>query len=260
MPRTSGWPDVPDMGSSVYVVTDSDLALAQQLADELGDWLFARRADWHYDFPSTAEALRAAQAADAFPAIFADWTDNAMAARGPIAPACCAPLSRLASMTPGCCISSTPTRSRSARRLASARRSRWMSAASRHPCRGQPVRMQAEVVALSDGHFHYDGPMYAGLEGSMGPSAHIRQAGVHVLLVTQREQPLRHSLRAHARARPAPDALYRRQVGRAFPRQLRAMGRVDRAGLRAERPQLYDRRAALPPAGAPAVPDRFVTR
>jgi microcystin degradation protein MlrC len=31
--------------------------------------------------------------------------------------------------------------------------------------------------------------MYAGLEGNMGPSAHIRQGGLHVLLVTGREQP-----------------------------------------------------------------------
>jgi microcystin degradation protein MlrC len=54
---------------------------------------------------------------------------------------------------------------------------------------GTPVRMTAEVVALSDGRFRYDGPMYAGLEGNMGPSAHIKQGGVHVLLVSRREQP-----------------------------------------------------------------------
>ena len=28
--------------------------------------------------------------------------------------------------------------------------------------------MRAEVVALSDGSFRYDGPMYAGLDGTMG--------------------------------------------------------------------------------------------
>ena len=42
------------------------------------------------------------------------------------------------------------------------------------PLQGNPVRMTAEVVALSDGRFRYDGPRNAGLEGSMGPSAHIR--------------------------------------------------------------------------------------
>ena len=57
------------------------------------------------------------------------------------------------------------------------------------PLQGAPCRMRAEVVALSDGAFRYDGPMFGGLEGSMGPSAHIREGGVHVLLVTEREQP-----------------------------------------------------------------------
>ncbi len=31
--------------------------------------------------------------------------------------------------------------------------------------------------------------MFSGLAGNIGPSAYIRQDGIHVLLVTQREQP-----------------------------------------------------------------------
>jgi microcystin degradation protein MlrC len=57
------------------------------------------------------------------------------------------------------------------------------------PLQGKPVRMTAEVVALSDGRFRYDGPMYAGLEGNMGPSAYIRQDGLHVVMASTREQP-----------------------------------------------------------------------
>ena len=57
------------------------------------------------------------------------------------------------------------------------------------PLQGEPIPMDVEVVAISDGRFHYDGPMYAGLEASMGPSAHIVQDGVHILLVNIREQP-----------------------------------------------------------------------
>jgi microcystin degradation protein MlrC len=57
------------------------------------------------------------------------------------------------------------------------------------PLQGEPVHLSIEVLALSEGRFHYDGPMYAGLEGHMGPSAHIRHRGVHILLVNGREQP-----------------------------------------------------------------------
>ena len=39
--------DVPNMGSSVYIVTDNDQNLAQMYADQLGAWLFERRTEWH---------------------------------------------------------------------------------------------------------------------------------------------------------------------------------------------------------------------
>ena len=57
------------------------------------------------------------------------------------------------------------------------------------PLQGEPVKMTAEVVALGDGRFLYEGPRNRGLEGDMGPSAHIRQGGLHVLVVSHREQP-----------------------------------------------------------------------
>ena len=48
---------------------------------------------------------------------------------------------------------------------------------------------EAEVLAISAGVFAYDGPMFAGLTGSMDTSAWIRIDGVHVVVVTAREQP-----------------------------------------------------------------------
>src|SRR6185295_257300 len=53
-----------------------------------------------------------------------------------------------------------------------------------------PVPLEAEVVALSDGRFRYDGPMYAGLTGDLGPSAWLRHRGVNVVVVSGRMQPL----------------------------------------------------------------------
>ena len=79
--------------------------------------------------------------------------------------------------------------------------------------------MRAEVVALSDGSFRYDGPMYAGLDGTMGPSAHIRQGGVHVLLVNKREQPFCTAFSRTLGLDPKADALCRRQVRGPLPRR-----------------------------------------
>ena len=45
------------------------------------------------------------------------------------------------------------------------------------------------MVAVSDGAFAYDGPMFAGLTGSMGVSACLRIDGISVVVVSAREQP-----------------------------------------------------------------------
>src|SRR5438128_2528905 len=59
-----------------------------------------------------------------------------------------------------------------------------------HPEQGPPVSLEVEVVALSNGQFTYDGPMYAGLTGDLGPSAWLRQRGVNIVVVSARMQPL----------------------------------------------------------------------
>ena len=181
--------DVPDMGSSVYVVTDNDQDLAQRLADELGEWLFARRADWHYPFPTMAEALANVEVAGGFPAIFADWTDNA----GGGAPADSTGMLRVmieAGLQDACVLYIVDTEAIAQCHAAGVGARLTLDVGGKSsPLQGRPVRMDVEVVALSDGRFRYDGPMYAGMEGNMGLSAHIRQDGIHVLLVTQREQP-----------------------------------------------------------------------
>ena len=68
------------------------------------------------------------------------------------------------------------------------------------------------------GVYRYDGPMYEGLDGSMGPSAHIRQDGIHVLLVTRREQPF--------------DTAFSQTLG-LDPRQMRYIGVKSTAHFRA---------------------------
>ena len=210
--------DVPDMGSSVYVVADGDAALAQQYADELGDWLFARREGWHYPFPSTTEALRMAQAAGQFPALFADWTDNP----GGGSPADSTGLLRTfvdAGLEDACVLYIVDPAVIAQCAVAGVGASIMLDVGGKSsPLQGQPVRMNAEVVALSDGRFHYDGPMYAGLEGDMGLSAYIRQGGIHVLLVTQREQPF--------------DTAFARTLG-LDPRRMRYIGVKSAAHFRA---------------------------
>ena len=181
--------DVPDMGASVYVVTDNDADLAQSYADELGAWILERREDWQLHRPSTKEAIRIAEEEGRFPAIFADRDDNT----GGGSPGDSTGMLRAfvdADLQDACVLYVVDPAAAEACHAAGVGAILDLNVGAKStPLQGEPVRLKAEILAISDGRFRYDGPMYAGLEGGMGPSAHIRHRGVHVLLVNGREQP-----------------------------------------------------------------------
>ena len=210
--------DVPDLGASVTVVTEDDRDLAQSCADELGDWLFARRADWHGPMPSTREALQAAEAEGRYPAIFADRMDNT----GGGSPGDSTGMLRTfveAGLEDACLLYIVDPEAVAQCSAAGAGATLTLDVGGKSsPLQGPPVHMTAEVIALSDGRFQYDGPMLEGLAGNMGPSAHIRQDGVHVVLTTFREQPF--------------DTAFARTLG-LDPREMRTIGVKSSAHFRA---------------------------
>ena len=181
--------DIPDLGASVYIVTDNDLALAQRYADELGEWIWQRRADWHSPMPPTREALAEAEAQGKFPVMFADRNDNT----GGGSPGDSTGMLRTfidAGLEDACILYIVDPEAIAQCEQAGVGGTLTLDVGAKaSPLQGKPVRMTVEVVALSDGRFHYGGPRNAGLEGNMGPSGYIRQGGIHVLLVTEREQP-----------------------------------------------------------------------
>ena len=181
--------DIPDMGASVYVVADGDRAMAQEAADELGAWIYDRRADWQLAMPRTEELLPVVKEPGDFPVVFADRNDNP----GGGAPGDSTGMLRafLADELQDACILYVvdPETIAQCHQAGVGAQLEMMVGGKSSPLQGKPCRMDAEVVALSDGLFQYDGPMYAGLQGRMGLSAYIRQGGVHVILVSEREQP-----------------------------------------------------------------------
>ena len=53
---------------------------------------------------------------------------------------------------------------------------------------GKPVKATAIVKMLSDGVFRNDGPMNAGVESNMGPTAVLRIGGIDVVTISSRIQ------------------------------------------------------------------------
>ncbi len=184
------WADVPHMGASVFVVADGDPKLARAAADEIGDWIWQRRERLHRRPLTVSEGLDLGEKQGRYPIILADMADNT----GGGAPGDSTEVLRA--------FVERDLRDALVLYMVDAEVARQAHAAGiggrlhvelggkSHPVQGRPVPMDLEVVALSDGRFTYDGPMYGGLTGDLGRSAWLRQRGVNVVVVSARMQPL----------------------------------------------------------------------
>ncbi len=74
------WADVPNLGVTVHVMTNDNQALADQIADDMSEFIWRVRSDWaHGEFPLPREAVtlaRQAIAAGEAPVVLADYWDR----------------------------------------------------------------------------------------------------------------------------------------------------------------------------------------
>ncbi len=184
------WADVPDVGASVIVVADSNQSLAEATADELANWIWENRERWHTPPKAVRDAIREGQQLGRFPIVLADHADNT----GGGSPGDSTEILRTfleLGLTDALLLYIVdPETVQRAHAAGVGQRITVDVGGKSDPIQGPPVLMNAEVMALSDGDFTYDGPMYAGLTGNMGRSAWIKQDGVSVVVVTAHEQPL----------------------------------------------------------------------
>jgi len=186
----SQWVDSPVAGASVTVATDRDAQAAQQYADELARWVWQRRDDWQREPLSPARALELGEAANRYPIVLADQADNT----GGGAPGDSTEILRLfvdRNLRDAAVLYIVDPEVAAAAKGAGVGATLNVEVGGRsYPQQGPPVSMQAEVLATSDGHFTYDGPMWAGVNDSMGDSVLLRQRGVHVIVISRRQQPI----------------------------------------------------------------------
>ena len=183
------WSDVPEVGASVIAVADADPALAQATADELGEWVWERRERW-YKKPRTArDALAEGESIGKYPIILADQADNTGGGAPGDSTEVLQTFLDFGLQDALVLYMVDPEVAEQAHAAGVGGRIRVALGGKSDPAQGVPVDMDAEVVALSEGRFAYDGPMFSGLTGNVGPSAWLRSGGVSVVVVTSPEQP-----------------------------------------------------------------------
>ena len=184
------WADVPQLGASVFVVADGDLKRAETSAQELADWIWEHRQRWHEPPATIAEGLAAGERSGRIPVILGDFNDNT----GGGAPGDSTAILREfveRRLEKSLLLYLVDIEAaEAAHRAGVGARLRLALGGKSHPAQGAPVELEVEVVALSDGSFRYDGPMFAGLTGNLGRSAWLRAGGISIVVVSKREQPL----------------------------------------------------------------------
>ncbi|MBP87224.1 MAG: hypothetical protein CMJ64_10970 [Planctomycetaceae bacterium] len=183
------WANVPGVGSSVMVVADSDPALAQQTADELGAWIWANRERWYSPPLTVREGLQRGEEIAKYPIIVADHADNTGGGSPGDSTEVLRTFLDLGLQDALILYMVDPEVATQAHRAGIGSRIAVSLGGKSSPVQGEPVEEDAEVVAVSDGAFAYDGPMFGGLTSSMGTSAWLKMEGVNVVVVTAREQP-----------------------------------------------------------------------
>ncbi|NQV27456.1 MAG: M81 family metallopeptidase [Rhodopirellula sp.] len=183
------WANVPEVGGSVIVVADGDEELAQRTADELGEWIWERREQWHAPKLPVREALRRGEEIGRFPIIVADHADNTGGGSPGDSTEVLQTFLDLNLQDALVLYMVDEAVAKQAHDAGVGSRIEVSLGGKSSPVQGPPVEAVAEVVAISDGPFAYDGPMFAGLTGSMGTSAWLKIGGVNVVVVTAREQP-----------------------------------------------------------------------
>lgn len=184
------WADVPQIGASVVVVADGDRSLAQSAADELGDWIWENRARWYQPPLTVREAIAEGDRIGRTPILLADMADNTGGGAPGDSTEALRTLLEQNVRDALVLYMADAEAARQAHAVGVGGRFHAEIGGKSHPLQGPPVPMDLEVVALSNGAFRYDGPMFAGLTGDMGPSAWVRCGGVNLVLVTQRHQPI----------------------------------------------------------------------
>ena len=185
------WSDIPYTGPSIAVSHEpSAEARAKEIARELIDEIWRRRDETTADYRPVSDGIAAARAKSdkEGPLVIADGTDNPGGGgyndTTPVLQALIdAEIENAAIGT-----IYDPVTVQQAMKAGVGAEIEVALGGRTDPTMGAPVKARAVVRMLSDGVFKNDGPMNAGVESNMGPTAVLRLGGIDVVTISNRIQ------------------------------------------------------------------------
>ena len=176
--------DRPGMGSGGLVITDGDAAGARQAAVALAEEYWQRRHEFEPAMSSPAEAVRQGLAIDDQPIVLMETADACGGGAAGDSVACIAALLQHAPdatsvapvVDPGAAAQchAAGIGAEVTVRLGHQLDPRW----------GEPIAVTGTVEALTDGNFVYEGGIWEGVVGEMGPTAVMRSGGLQIVIAT----------------------------------------------------------------------------
>ena len=188
----AGFPfaDIPDAGLGIYVVTDNDQALAEQLAERLARVAWEHRHEFIHTALPVKEAVAKALAAEGRPIVLADMADNTGGGAAGDGTEILRELVRVgARPAVVACLWDEAAVQACVKAGVGARVTLDVGGKVDHR-HGAPLSVTGTVRTLSDGRFIHRGPMMRGLPGRLGTTAVLDVDDIKVILISYRWQTL----------------------------------------------------------------------
>lgn len=181
--------DVPQMGTTMWVVTDNDPQLAQQYADELASYLVRHRSEFKHGLVEPESAVREAAASQERICLL-DVGDNA-GGGGPADGTILARLLHEHAVAQSLVLLYDPAAQAEARRAGTGNKLTLSMGAKSVPGMGDPLALPVTVRSLHEGKFHDPIPSHGGrTDYDMGPTAIVEtERGMTIMLFSLRIPP-----------------------------------------------------------------------
>ena len=182
--------DTPDTGFSVLVTTDGDERLARNSARDLAAFAWERRSQFLGGVTSWEDAAEMLRTSSSGPVVLVEIADNPWTG----GPGDSVELVRflLREEIRDACVAAVRDPQAVARCIAAGPGKTVDLELGGHTdaLHGPPLAISAEVRNLSVGRYVNAGPMHAGVEVNLGPTAVVRVEGIDVLVTTYAETPI----------------------------------------------------------------------